>query len=417
MTDNSLIKYNSIDHKFIETAEELNIKGNFTKPGYLALLKILNYEELDLLSGASGLKEIINELNNIISNYFINSSISSDVISFDKFFLINIPINYSKDEISDIIANLFYDIQSQKNYCNLFVECSIVTINYPKYSHKVEELIKKLRLFINHHEHIKNFHTCYDESKDHQDDICELYQKANLLRHAILEKKVKFAFQPILNCETGEVNHHECLLRIIDNNDQLVTVGPIIPIVEKLGFINIVDETVFNMVIDELKKSQDITLAINISNVGAYNQRLIAKMKQSLKDRDIASRLIIEITETAAQEDLECTRNFLNILRSFGVSTAIDDFGAGYTSFKQLKSLVIDYIKIDGAFIRDVVENNDNKFFVEMIVKMAHQIGAKTIAEYVENGEVAKFLIDINVDYMQGNYLSPAAPRRSWVKE
>jgi EAL domain-containing protein (putative c-di-GMP-specific phosphodiesterase class I) len=154
---------------------------------------------------------------------------------------------------------------------------------------------------------------------------------------------------------------------------------------------------------------------MNISNISIDNPIWLNKARNLLQDVDIASRLTIEITETGAQRDLTKLSSFVNFVQGLGSQIAIDDFGAGYTSFKQLQFLQADIIKIDGMFIRDIVTNYDNRFFVQMMLDCSKTFNMKTVAEFVENGEIAKVLMELDVDYMQGNYFGLAVNYRSWI--
>ncbi|MDF2965660.1 MAG: yfgF [Rickettsiaceae bacterium] len=331
-------------------------------------------------------------------------------------FIIIIPD--SRELLSKVTFNIFKELQlSEINSKNLFFDFRLSSILFPKFGASEKTLLDKLRN--SYQEQVNsscNYHIIYDDENNNVITKVQTdYERANILKKAISENRIRFAFQPIVSCKSGHINHYECLLRMVDNN-KLVSAGPLIPIAEKLGFISIIDDMVVDMAVEELHRSSDINFAINISNLGVSNPYLIDKIKDCLSDPKIASRLIIEITETAAQDDLEKTKNFIKAVHNLGCKVAIDDFGAGYTSFRQLKLLPIDLIKIDGWFIRDVLDNLDNRFFVETLVKMAEELGTQTVAEFVENGEIAKFLLDIDVDYMQGNYFSPAVVNRSWVQ-
>jgi len=132
---------------------------------------------------------------------------------------------------------------------------------------------------------------------------------------------------------------------------------------------------------------------------------------------NIAKRLIVEITETAAQHDLRSTAYFVSALQAQGCRIALDDFGSGYTSFRQLKALDVDMVKIDGAFIKDITENPDNRFFVKTLLDFTQGFGLQSVAEYVEKGETAKTLMDMGIDFMQGYYFGKPENYRSWVKE
>jgi EAL domain-containing protein (putative c-di-GMP-specific phosphodiesterase class I) len=185
---------------------------------------------------------------------------------------------------------------------------------------------------------------------------------------------------------------------------------------EKYGYINSVDKYVFENAIAELISAPDLSISINISNLGVQDKVLVNHYKNLLSDSGVGNRLIIEITETAMNDSFEQTKYFVDTMKSLGCKIALDDFGAGYTSFSQVRKFAIDIIKIDGSFITDINTNEKNRIFVETIIKTAEELGCKTVAEFVENGSIAKQLIGLNVDYMQGNFFSPASNYRSWEK-
>jgi EAL domain-containing protein (putative c-di-GMP-specific phosphodiesterase class I) len=116
----------------------------------------------------------------------------------------------------------------------------------------------------------------------------------------------------------------------------------------------------------------------------------------------IASRLVIEITETAAVRDPAATRARLNAMKALGVGIALDDFGAGHTSFKHLRSFPVDLLKIDGAFVQNLARSADDRFFVRTLVDLAQHLGIATVAEWVEDEATAQLLGEWGVDYLQG---------------
>ena len=177
-----------------------------------------------------------------------------------------------------------------------------------------------------------------------------------------------------------------------------------------------IDHMVLDMVIKELELAPQLVLAFNVSNLTTENAHWLQHFRDLLKDRPhIANRLIVEITETAAQRDLRRTAYFVASVQEMGCQVALDDFGSGYTSFRQLKSLSVDTIKIDGAFIRDLADNKDNRFFVKTLLDFTKGFGLKSVAEYVENGETAKMLMELGIDAMQGYYFGKPENFRSWL--
>jgi len=172
------------------------------------------------------------------------------------------------------------------------------------------------------------------------------------------------------------------------------------------------------MVVKELRTDPDVVLAMNVSNLTTRNSKWLDRfVKVTNESPEISPRLIVEITETAAQRDLRRTAYFVAAIQAQGAQVALDDFGSGYTSFRQLKSLSVDMVKIDGAFIKDLVDNADNRFFVKTLLDFTNGFGLRAVAEYVENGEIAKMLMDLGVQYLQGYYFGRPENRRVWLKQ
>lgn len=241
---------------------------------------------------------------------------------------------------------------------------------------------------------------------------------ANYLSHAIIEDKLRLAYQPIIDSKTGEIAYYEALLRLVDDNGRVSSAGALIPIAERMGLINIVDRKVLEMVVHELETYPNVHLAFNVSNLTTENPDWLTHIQHLLRDRpSTAARLTVEITETAAQRDLRRTAYFVAMVQDLGCHVSLDDFGSGYTSFRQLKTLSVDSVKIDGGFIRDLTTNPDNRFFVKTLLEFTELFGLKSVAEYVENGETAKILMDLGVDYLQGYYLGKPENHRSWLNE
>lgn len=262
-----------------------------------------------------------------------------------------------------------------------------------------------------------SYHLAYEDTAKRQLHAKHQMILASYMQNAILNKRLRLAFQPVIHSQTGHVMYHESLLRVVDDNGKITSAGPFIPVAESFGFIDVIDDLVLEMVMEELQHSSDIMLAFNISNLTVGNDIWLTKAKQLMKDPDIASRVVVEMTETAMHGDMKKVSNFVATLQGLGCQVAIDDFGAGYTSFRQLKSLPVDIVKIDGYFIKDIVDDLDNRLFVKTLLDFTNGLGLKAVAEFVETGEIAKLLMELKVDYMQGNYFCPAVNYRSWVKE
>lgn len=248
-------------------------------------------------------------------------------------------------------------------------------------------------------------------------DLHHQMELAAYFLEAIHNNRLRLAFQPVVDARTGKVESYEALLRILTAEGHIITAGPFIPAAEKLGFIKIIDSFVLKAVVHELMLDPNVRIAMNVSNMVVKDTRWYKRAKALLKDPKVAERLILEITETGGEHDLASVAKFVENVKSLGCEVAIDDFGAGYTSFKQLKLISADILKIDGAFVRDIIENPESKLFVNTLLKFAKAYSLKTVAEFVETGEIAKILMELGVDYLQGFYFSQALNYRPWIKE
>ncbi|MEP7030828.1 MAG: EAL domain-containing protein, partial [Pseudolabrys sp.] len=129
----------------------------------------------------------------------------------------------------------------------------------------------------------------------------------------------------------------------------------------------------------------------------------------------VAERLIVEITETAAIQNIDDARGFVARVKDLGCRIAIDDFGAGHTSFRNLRKLGVDIVKIDGAFIQNIMKSSDDRAFVHTLIDLGRRLGLKTVAEWVQDEEAAELLLSFGVDFLQGALIGLASDARPWA--
>jgi EAL domain-containing protein (putative c-di-GMP-specific phosphodiesterase class I) len=181
--------------------------------------------------------------------------------------------------------------------------------------------------------------------------------------------------------------------------------------------VRLVDRHALEMTIERLKKNARVSLTVNVSGTTAGDPSWLQSFVEYVRlNREVAHRLIIELTETAALHHFEENAQFVSQLRELGCRVAIDDFGAGYTSFRNLQMLRVDMVKIDGAYIRDLTTSPENQIFVQTLVGLARNFKLKTVAEWVGSEEDAKLLESFGVDYFQGFFFGEPALDPEWAK-
>jgi diguanylate cyclase (GGDEF)-like protein len=234
-------------------------------------------------------------------------------------------------------------------------------------------------------------------------DICWV----PVIRDAFLNKRFFLVFQPVVNLIDGVVSHYEVLIRLRDEAGVVIGPSEFIPAAERMGLIHSIDLWVVERAIDYLAELpvelSHISLAINLSSVAFQDLSLLPTIKQKLEmTRVRAERLTFEITETAAIDSYKQTRLMINQIRALGCHFALDDFGAGFCSFNYLKKFPVDYVKIDGQFIQNLINDETDQMLVRSMHQIAKKMGKKTIAEFVECPKTISLLREIGVNYGQG---------------
>jgi diguanylate cyclase (GGDEF)-like protein len=228
-----------------------------------------------------------------------------------------------------------------------------------------------------------------------------------LIRKALLEERFFLVFQPVVDIISGGICHYETLIRMDGLNDHAISPCEFIPVSERMGLIHNIDlwvvENAIDFLVERSSNNSDLSLAINLSSMAFQNDTLLPVIKEKIEQSQIdAKRIIFEITETAAVESFEQTREMIIKIRSLGCKFALDDFGAGFCSFNYLKTFPVDYVKIDGQFIRNLINDETDQVLVKSMVEISSKLGKKTIAEFVETPEMITKLREIGVDLGQG---------------
>jgi diguanylate cyclase (GGDEF)-like protein len=240
---------------------------------------------------------------------------------------------------------------------------------------------------------------------------------ADEIAAALKDKRLVFAYQPIVNARTREATEHECLLRMVREDGSIVAAGQFIPAAEQLGLVRLVDRYALEMAVATLYAHKDVTLSVNVSGTTscdiAWLQSFVDYVRENVS---IADRLVIELTETAALNNFEENAQFISQLRDVGCRVAIDDFGAGYTSFRNLQMLRLDTVKIDGTYIAGLANSPENQIFVRTLVGLAKSFNLKTVAEWVGTEEEAVLLESFGVDSFQGYYFGEPVLKPEWMK-
>ena len=249
----------------------------------------------------------------------------------------------------------------------------------------------------------------------------ELLHAASL-QEALENNRLHLYQQPILplcnaikDSDYSKQSHIEVLVRLADTNNQLLPPGAFIPAAERYGLMIAIDKWVINKVLSEFDKffgsKDNVQVAINLSGNSLNSESLLSFVKQQLLNSTaLPEQICFEITETAAVSNLAEANRFFAEMKRLGCRFALDDFGSGLSSFAYLKYFPVDYLKIDGCFVRDMADDPTDHAMVAAINQIGHVMGIKTIAEYAETDDVVEALRALSVDYVQGYAIGKPVP-------
>ena len=237
------------------------------------------------------------------------------------------------------------------------------------------------------------------------------------VRAALRDDRILFAFQPVVASGTGQVAYYECLLRMRLPDGRLVSAGEFVQVVEQLGFIRLIDRYVLDKTVAELDAHPEVRLGFNISGLTAADRPWLRSLVSRVRNRpDLASRMVVEITETAALYDIKESARFVSALRHAGCHVALDDFGAGHTSLRYLQNLAVNTVKIDGSFVRNLAANPESQVFLRHLLGLARGFGFETVAEGVTTAEDAAVLRREGVGFLQGYHFGRPSVERPWLR-
>ncbi len=238
------------------------------------------------------------------------------------------------------------------------------------------------------------------------------------ITRALEEQRMVLHYQPIVhrNAPADLVSHYEILLRMIDESGRLIAPGAFLPAAERYNLIAMIDRWVvsayFRWLAEHPAHLAVLELgSVNLSGSSLGDDGCLGHIESQLREFAIPpEKICFEITETEAIANLDKATHFINRLKSLGCKFALDDFGSGFSSYAYLKNLPVDFLKIDGMFVKDVATDPVNYAMVESINHIGHVMGRKTIAEFVENQAILHTLNQLGVDYMQGYGLAKPRP-------
>lgn len=251
---------------------------------------------------------------------------------------------------------------------------------------------------------LKKPYVVYDDTNKCKDTVNKNLSWHNKIKKAIQQEKIVPYFQPIYNMTTNKIEKYEALVRLIDDNEDIISPYFFLDIAKKYFQYEHITKT---MIINAFKyfKDKPYEFSINLSIEDIVNQEMVDFILENVKNFKESHRIIFEITESEGIENYTEVEQFINKVRKYNCKIAIDDFGTGYSNFEHILKLNIDYLKIDGSLIKNIDTNRESMLVVETILIFAKKLGVETITEFVSSKEIYDIVKRLGADYIQGYYI------------
>ncbi|MDN5066593.1 bifunctional diguanylate cyclase/phosphodiesterase [Aliarcobacter butzleri] len=297
------------------------------------------------------------------------------------------------DEISKTIGKVPIVIKSRE----LYVQLSYV------FSFESKENLLETANIIKRYSHANKNIIIYDKALELEKDYEKNIFWTLKIKKALDEDKIVPYFQPIYNLKTNKIEKYEALVRLIDGNN-VISPYYFLDISKKSKQYLQLTKTMIQKTFDYFK-DKDFEFSINLTFEDIKSEYISSFIIELLKEYKIGHRVVFEIVESEEIDNFRKINEFFVTIREYGCKIAIDDFGSGYSNFEYLAKLNVDYIKIDGSLIKDILINKSSQNIVSMLVNFAKGQKVKTIAEFVSNKDILNKVRELGIDYVQGYYI------------
>lgn len=310
-----------------------------------------------------------------------------------------------------------HEFKSQEH--SYSISCSIGLAQITAENHDANECLKQADIALYIAKSLgRNLVHCYNKEDAENNTLQTGLEWGHNVRQALQHEDIELHFQPIWDFKKSRIAYFETLLRL-NVNDELIYPNQFIPALELLNDTFLMDQCVVKKAIESLAHYPELNqVAINLSAHSFLDERLLPHIQNSLVQFQVsAERVIFEITESASINNLAATQAMIAKLNQLGCHFSIDDFGTGFSTFSYLKQLPAQHVKIDGSFVRDMLNDPIDLALVKAVNDISHSLDKHSVAEYVESKEIFDSLKEIGIDYGQGYFIAKPMPIKLLIDE
>ncbi len=404
--------------EIINPRKQLKDALKLTTNPFLAMFKIENYSSLEHLYEENIINQMLEEFKNKIPTYLPDGCVVDKVYNLgDGEFAILKQMNTEEPsatqkelQLKQIQQNIKHDIIVIEQYdFDLSVVISFSTLKNSIYDNVKFGLSKVVD------EH-KDILFANDLTKHAKENALKSTQTINMIKKAIDDGKIISHFQPITNNFTNEIEKYESLVRLENEEGRILSPWFFLEVAKQSGYYN----KITSIVIDNYFKALDKTdkeLSLNLSAIDIEDFDIRNKLINLVMfNTHNAHRMVFELLEDEEVKDFEVVKDFISLVKTFGVQIAIDDFGAGVSNFERLLDYQPDILKIDACLIKNIDKDKYSRDVVETIQLFAWKQRIKTVAEFVETEEILQIVKDIGINYTQGYLLGKPEPLEFYEK-
>ena len=373
---------------------------NEKSPTACVIFNIDEFKEINDFFGTTNGDKILQE----IANWFLNIDFESYRINGDEFAILYYD-DISIEDLKSTIENLLSLFEKELFH----IEDELIHVQFSVGIAKVKDnLLTKADIAVHSAKENKIRISIYEENANIEQKFKKNIAIAAAIREALLENRIICFYQPIVDLKTNTIAKYETLVRMIDKNNQIIPPLDFLRIAKKTKLYSYITKEVIRQACKTFENRKEY-FSINLSIDDIKDASTVQEIINTIIKTKTASRIIFEILESEGIENYDEVVNFITQIKALGAKIAIDDFGTGYSNFEHILKLNVDFIKIDGTLIKNVVHNEKHKIIVETIVDFAKKIKAKTIAEFVSDEAIYLTIKEIGVDFSQGYYTGKPA--------
>ena len=389
--------------KFLE-----DIRNSKEQPSrHLALINIDNFKDInDFYGHAIGDKLLLSVAQRIED--FCNDPASTVYKLPSDEYAVFTDANITPKDFQRRITKLLSSIQKYEYHIHgytifITVSCGIAS--------NEAELIIKADMALQLAKNSKTDLVVYSNLVDSTEVVNKNIQGIALLKEAIANDKIVPYFQPIYNLHTQKIEKYESLVRIINDNGDVIAPYVFLDIAAKSKLYPNITYTMIEKTFAFFENKKEFEFSINLSIDDILNEKTVTFILEKLATYKTPQRVVFEILESNEIENYEDVKNFIKKVKSYKAKIAIDDFGSGYSNFSHVLELNVDYLKIDASLVKNITKDENAKKITQTIVIFAKNIGLETIAEYVEDKNSLEILRQLEVDFVQGYYIGKPSPK------